>query len=155
MDESEDAGVGRSSSDRLTTFEASNSGSEPSLSRLLHKKKQKYGQTIFTPNYFTIIPTSYHVMNKVWQLCDLSLPETGHDGLAVSFLSLGIMTGRDVEVGMTFCDRFSLTVKSVGATERNSTRYPPCNYNETETFNHNILKSAWQLKHLWPSTLVL
>lgn len=48
--EVEDIGVGRSSSDRLVTFEASDSVSELSLSRLLHRKG--HGQPLLSPNFY-------------------------------------------------------------------------------------------------------
>lgn len=57
------------------------------------------------PQIFTNNPTSYIVIYKVWELYDLSLfgklPERGGDWVVVSFLSLGAMTGREVEVGIT------------------------------------------------------
>lgn len=88
---------------------------EPTVTQ---KTQPNYGQghccTMYTQ--LTNIPSSYYIIYKIWDNLSLigKIPERGDDWGAVSFLSLLVTTGRDVEMGMTHCGGLSLTVKSVG-----------------------------------------
>lgn len=93
--EVEDTGVSSCSSDLLRAFETLDSVSELSLSQLLHREER--GRTVshamsFQVSTVTEFESHLSLFGK--------LAVRGVQGVVVSFLSLGLMTGRVVETGM-------------------------------------------------------